>query len=141
MLTISPLDPGANFIWQIRVSCKGKFIKHSGAIRFSTLSATRSMRIGESSIAGITPGVLMVNPNPSRGQFMLQLRLDSPINATATIRVVDAGGQLVQAENAAVANGYLQKMISMKTTTSPGLYMVNTLVNGKVYTSKLLMEK
>jgi hypothetical protein len=80
-------------------------------------------------------------PNPTKGQFVVELRLASNINTNAKIELVNIIGQTVSTENATVSNGVLQKNISISSTLSSGMYMVKVVANNKTYLAKLIYEK
>ena len=84
---------------------------------------------------------LSLYPNPSRGQFMLDLRADGKINATAKIQLIDMTGRTVQIQNAEIFGGTLQKTIKVSSALPKGIYLVRIIVNGKVYKTNLVYEE
>ena len=53
-------------------------------------------------------------PNPSKGQFSLELHLPENINAAAKIQMVNITGQTVYTVNGNMANGFLQKQLQFQ---------------------------
>ncbi|MEO5984779.1 MAG: T9SS type A sorting domain-containing protein [Ferruginibacter sp.] len=84
---------------------------------------------------------LKLYPNPTKGQFMIELHLSNNINAKAKIEMVNMMGQTVSAENANISNGVLQKTVFISSSLSAGIYMVKISADNKTYFSKLKYEK
>ena len=80
-------------------------------------------------------------PNPTRGQFVIELHLSDKINSNAKIQLVNMVGQTVSEENANISNGVLQKTVSISSSLTSGTYIVKVDVAGKTYVSKLVYEK
>ena len=84
---------------------------------------------------------LKLYPNPSNGQFMVDLHLAEKINATAKLQLIDITGRTVYVGSATINNGVLQKKVSISSSLSAGLYTVEIIANGKTYFSKLMYGK
>jgi len=97
---------------------------------------TSSVGVNETSSATVK-----LYPNPSRGQFVIELHLAEKINGTAKLQLIDITGRIVYIENATITNGALQKKVSISSLLSSGIYMVKIIANDKSYFSKLIYEK
>ncbi len=80
-------------------------------------------------------------PNPSRGQFAVELHLAEKINAPAKIQLIDMTGKTVYTENAVMNNGALQKTVAASSVLANGIYMVRIIVNNKIYKTELVYAK
>jgi hypothetical protein len=103
-------------------------------------SGSSSSSIVSSAIA-INNSTLRLYPNPSRGQFVVELHLAEKINASAKIQLIDMRGKTVQTENGEINRGTLQKTMNISSTLPKGIYMTRILVNDRVYTTKVVYEK
>ena len=83
---------------------------------------------------------LKLYPNPSKGQFVVELHLEDIINANAKIQLIDVTGRTVQVENAAISYGSLQKAINVSPALTKGIYLVRIIVNDKVYKTQVIYE-
>ena len=84
---------------------------------------------------------LKLYPNPSNGQFMVDLHLAEKINATAKLQLIDITRRTVYVGSAVINNGILQKKVSISSSLSSGIYTVEIIANGKTYFSKLMYAK
>ena len=84
---------------------------------------------------------LRLYPNPSRGQFVIDLRLAENISTDAKIELMNLFGQTAYRETTTLSNGKLQKSVSVPSSLSQGIYMVKVVVNDRVYMAKLIYAK
>jgi len=68
--------------------------------------------------------VLKLYPNPSNGQFTIDLHLGERINGTAKLQLIDTTGRTVYVGTATIANRVLQQKVSISSSLSPGIYTV-----------------
>lgn len=80
-------------------------------------------------------------PNPSSGQFTIELHFSENITSDVKIGITNIMGQIVHIENANIIKGGLQKNISLSPVLSSGIYIVKIIVNKKIYQAKLIYEK
>jgi hypothetical protein len=83
---------------------------------------------------------LSVYPNPSDGQFMIDLSIPTDEDQVATIQLMNTIGQIIYEQKIAVINwGFPQEVQLMD--VPDGLYMVKVVVNDKVSTKQLVISK
>jgi hypothetical protein len=144
---ISPLNANHTYHWRIRAKCGTTWTNYSSAVSFKTLSSnqiissTNTQTISSKEESEEKTSTIKLYPNPTRGQFVVELHFTGNINTNAKIELVNMIGQTVSAENATVSNGVLQKNVTISFSVSSGMYMVKVVANNKTYLSKLIYEK
>jgi hypothetical protein len=94
---------------------------------------------GINSITNSTPA-LSVFPNPTNGNFTIELKVNNQISDRATIEVINMLGQIVLSQNAELDKGKLQQEINLANVAS-GVYLVQVIANNKVYTKQISLQK
>ena len=146
-VTISSLNANQKYNWHIRAKCGKTWTSYSNTIMFKTLSS--QFVSGINSQQSITMKhwseeealQIKLYPNPTNGQFIIELHLANNINTIAKIELLDMTGRTVQIENATFTNGILQKSITLSSALTKGIYMVRIIANDKVYKTQLIYEK
>jgi hypothetical protein len=142
-IEISSLTADQNYRWRIRAKCGTTWNTFSAVVNFKTPSAA-PLSTGTQQAASVEEEksfAIKLYPNPTTGQFMIELHLPNEINTNAEIQLVNMVGQTVSAENANISNGLLQKTVSISSSLTSGIYMVKVVVGDKIYVSKLVYEK
>src|SRR4029078_13280122 len=67
---------------------------------------------------------LKLYPNPSNGNFVIELNSDDDLEASATIQVINILGQVAYANNVDVSNGKMIEEVKLGTSVPPGNYFV-----------------
>ncbi len=141
-VTINSLLSNKGYVWHIRAKCGKTWTSYSNSISFKTattcISSVNVSTINKNEISNAT---LKLYPNPTKGQFVVELHVTDKINAKAKIQLIDMTGKTVQTENAEVNSGSLQKTISISSNLTKGIYMVRILVNDKIYKTQLVYAK
>ena len=83
---------------------------------------------------------LSVFPNPTNGEFMVYLQINTKENSEATIEVINQLGQVVWKKTGEVTNGKLNKEIRMYDTAT-GIYLVRVILNEKVFSGQIVYQK
>jgi hypothetical protein len=85
-------------------------------------------------------GKIYIYPNPSSDdRFTLEfisLEQDGP----ARLEIYNGMGQLLNTEQVLIADGYLQRTITVSTITKGQLHLVRLLVGNDVYDSKVVLK-
>jgi hypothetical protein len=143
--TISSLVANQNYNWHIRAKCNKTWTVFSNTISFKTSSTQQTNNtITQARPLNVTEEEsqsLKLYPNPSKGQFMIELHLAPNINAKARIELVNMMGQTVSTNNASINNGTLYKNVSISSSLAAGMYIARITVHNKTYTTKLFYEK
>jgi hypothetical protein len=84
---------------------------------------------------------LSVYPNPTNGNFSIQLHLEEAFNDPAQIELINMMGDVVLAEDADVSEGSLLHSISMKHELPCGLYFVKIIVGDRVFFQRIIYQR
>jgi hypothetical protein len=137
---ISGLAAKQAYNWQIHAKCSGKWTGYSGTISFTT--SGNGLIAQSSSVASVANNsTIRLYPNPTKGQFVIELHLANNISTNAKIQLTNMMEQTVSAENATISNGVLQKRVTISSSLAQGIYMVKVIANNKTYLTKLVYEK
>jgi hypothetical protein len=145
---LTSLKANQTYNCHIRAKCNGTWTSYTGVTIFKTLAAgsvgtitysTQQAAAGKEGL--ITTNKLQVYPNPGQGQYIIELKIEKPVTAEATLQVLDMRGQVVATQKAGLSNGYLQKQLLLSSTLSQGLYMVRITVQDKTYQAKLILQR
>ncbi|MES2690087.1 MAG: MopE-related protein, partial [Bacteroidota bacterium] len=143
-VTILGLTAGQSYNWHIKAKCGNTWTSYTNSLTFKTLkNSSPSARSSEINITQTEESipVLRLYPNPSRGEFMIDLRVADSKNEPANFELIDVTGRTVYTGNAAVTNGLLQKKVIVSPLLSPGVYMIRVKSGNRSYVSKLVYEK
>ena len=140
---LTSLRCNQNYQWQIRAKCGGSWTVYTNSAGFKTLaSGTVSAKPAiTSNTTVITDDVLKLYPNPAKDFFSIDLQLAERISATAIVSIRDFTGKQVYTEKANLLNGKLFKNMQLPANATAGMYLVEVIVNGKAYNSKLVLIK
>jgi hypothetical protein len=136
---MSLLKANQTYNWHIRAKCNGTWTAYSSSAAFKTTGSVSSSII--TSAIAANNSTLSLYPNPTKGQFVVELNVGEKINTNAKIQLVDFTGRTVQTENAELNDGSLKKTVNISSALAKGIYMVRIMANGRVYTAKLVYEK
>jgi hypothetical protein len=99
----------------------------SGAVTYQTLSS------GSNSAAAASTASFSVFPNPSQGEFLLNI--SRPGTTSVSLRISDAQGRLISTQ---VTNS---NTIKFGNDLKPGVYMIQVMQNNQsIYTQKVIKE-
>jgi hypothetical protein len=79
-------------------------------------------------------------PNPTSGQFTLQIGLDLP-DGVARFDIINIVGQSILSDYVSVANGILNKEIEMNSSLPDGMYLVRVMLNDRVFSGQLILQR
>ena len=110
----------------MRAKCNGKWTDYSCVVSFMTSGSagvsSRTMQSEPDKQISEEYAGIQLYPNPTRGQFILELHVSGNISTTAKIEMVNMLGQTVSTENANVSNGLLHKTVSISPSSAKGMY-------------------
>lgn len=139
-VTIQNLVSNQNYQWQIRAKCGKSWTAYRAGTNFKT-SATAASRSSAEVLTQNTNAGMRLYPNPSNGNFNLDLQLEQTISGTANISIRDIAGKLLLTEKVNVVNGLVRKNIQLPGYAIAGMYLVEVTANGKWYKTKLIVTK
>ncbi|HYV92291.1 MAG TPA: MopE-related protein [Chitinophagales bacterium] len=105
------------------------------------VKVTKSCKEASVEINKIPSSTLALSPNPSPGNFIIDLKFNEEVNDNGSIEVMNLVGQIVYSEKLAVTDGELKKEISLDHSLPGGMYLVKVMMNSKVYSSQLIYQK
>ena len=112
---------------------------YSSSLSFKTVAAAASIvSTGGTSNIETVNSTIKVYPNPSRGQFVVELHIAEKISADAKIQLLDMTGKTVYTGNAVMNNGSIQKTITAPSILANGIYMVRVIVHAQAYKTQLV---
>ena len=82
-----------------------------------------------------------MHPNPTNGQFNLELQQADKYAFNAIVTVKDISGRIVKTEKLSMLKGSLNAIISMPGSAIAGVYLVNVIVGNEVYNTKVVLVK
>lgn len=144
-VTITGLLAKQSYIWRVHAKCNRKWTDYSGPVGFTTAHASIAARSAQQSISGMQTGEenerIKLYPNPTRGQFRIELQLAREISTNAKIELLNLTGQTVLTENAYINHGTLYINVDILPSLSTGIYIARITVNNETYATRLIYEK
>lgn len=93
-----------------------------------------------SSVEILSQDLVNIFPNPSNGEFTLNIQTGNLLAEQILVRLVDVTGKLVTQFNTPSLNGVVSKRISLP-NVKPGVYFITYIVDGKKNTMKVYIIK
>ena len=131
------LSPDATYVWQVRTMC---WASESIASDWTKMDHFHTLSLKESDTA-LRGDELQIFPNPTSGALTIILSMDQEETAEAKIEVLNMLGQIIISEKAAVDQGKLQKEIQLGDAAANGMYLVKVIINDRVYTAQINLQK
>lgn len=78
-------------------------------------------------------------PNPSNGQFTLQVKLDNGVTGNATLEIVNVLNQRVYAQLVFISDGMLNANVDAASYLDDGIYMIRLTTGNQVYSERLMI--
>ena len=145
--TISSLKANQRYQWHIRAKCGNSWTSFTNTVSFTTPSSTRSIMARENTESLAVAGSIEkadafnVYPNPTTGQFTIDLQLSDKINGTAKVQIIDITGRSVHTGNEVITNGALQKKLTISSSLASGVYMLKLTAGNNSYLARLIYQK
>ena len=143
MVKLTGLLSNQNYHWHLRAKCGTIWTAHTSTIGFKTIASSLAREVpAMEDIVDAGSATIKLHPNPTKGLFNLELQLADKSFATALINLRDISGRIVYTEKTyLLKGGTLRKNIKVPGNAVSGMYLVEVLVDGKVYNSKLVLIK
>jgi hypothetical protein len=90
-------------------------------------------------LANVGDTLFSLSPNPSNGDFEIDLSLNQQYSGTATCEILDPTERVVSVDRAIIENGWMH--LSKSLTLPSGFYLVRTNIEGNIYQAKVLIQK
>lgn len=128
----------------VAITCTGVYsVKISNSANCSATSSTVTVFSScreNSEQAGVNPA-LSLFPNPSNGNFSVEMNLGNNIDGIANIEVLNILNQSVYTSQAAVINGVLQEQVKLNNSAPSGAYFVRLTIGDRVLTQRIIYQK
>ncbi len=82
----------------------------------------------------------LIYPNPNSGSFTIDFSNSEMLDSKANIFVVDMLGKAIYSDATELKSRKFSKTINLTTDFLSGLYLINISLNGKNYSSKVLLQ-
>ncbi len=128
MANILGLTPETDYAFKIKTICPGGIFSPYSATSFFTTGPLREGEINNS---------IIVYPNPSNGNFTIQL--PDILNTNVEIKVMDAVGKIILVKNVMTTLEDQEEKIDIAGVSS-GIYYFQVMYNGVVNTGKVVIE-
>jgi len=128
------------------ISCNGSYSPNSNVVTFTTTAPGCGSDLKEEDEPIVSVGnsneATAVYPNPTNsGQFYIDIVRSDITEAPVTIELVNAIGQLVQANFGIIEGGHYNELVKYDNNISEGLYIVRVHVGENVYVNRLIISK
>ena len=84
---------------------------------------------------------MIVYPNPTTGQFNLELCINGLLEKTILIEVINSFGQVVYKKRPQKINGCVKEAIELQSSLPTGVYIMKVTTDDKIQTAKMLLTK
>jgi len=138
--SLTGLLANTNYQWQIRARCGNTWTAYSPSATFKT-SSSLVARSSIKTIIEVPVTELRVYPNPTNGQFNLELQQPDQSAGIAVVTVRDISGRIVKTEKLSMLKGSLKAIIRMPGSAIAGMYLVNVIVGDQAYNTKVVLIK
>lgn len=138
-ITLHDLQPNTSYEWKMRSACDEDKSDWITGPSFTTAGVATTATIVADNLQAVTPGQLMVSPNPAKGQVMVQLQLPDKI-APSTFYLYNNQGTKVWQQYYGAIGGHVRQTIHLPATVLPGMYMLVVEWSGNRYTQKLVVQ-
>lgn len=135
-IVLTGLSANTQYVWKVKTDCgtnPNSPSDFSESKTFTTLPA--KMKDSQ-----VTPA-FSIYPNPSDGNFTINLGLNNDAGGEAIVQVISMVGQVVFSEKLPVVNGALQKEVNLQNAAADEMYFVKVIVNNQVYLQRLVIHK
>lgn len=80
-------------------------------------------------------------PNPTTGDFVIDLKLNKEVNGEAVVQIYNTLGKMISVEKTPITNGVLFNEMKLNANLAAGIYLVRVIVNDEIYQRQLVYQK
>ncbi|MCY7411284.1 MAG: T9SS type A sorting domain-containing protein, partial [Chitinophagales bacterium] len=111
-----------------------------GCTKYSTTKTVTGCKL-ESTDAAEEIANLTLYPNPSDGNFVIQLMLDNGYSGELNIAISNSLGQIMRTEKTTIVDGHFEEDIDLGNSIGAGIYLIRITADDHVYTQRLIISK
>ncbi|MCY7409501.1 MAG: T9SS type A sorting domain-containing protein, partial [Chitinophagales bacterium] len=91
--------------------------------------------------AAIDDAALSLYPNPTSGNFIIEMNFSSSLTSDADVELINSLGQIVYTQQTAITDGKLQSEVKLNNDFAAGNYFVRVIASDKVYNGIIIYQK
>ncbi|HYV91433.1 MAG TPA: LamG-like jellyroll fold domain-containing protein [Chitinophagales bacterium] len=84
---------------------------------------------------------LALYPNPSSGEFVIELELDDNNISAAGLQIINSLGQIVYSHQVMINDGMLHDEVQFENEIADGNYLVRIIAGDKVFTGQIIYQR
>jgi hypothetical protein len=111
----------------------------TGCSRESNAIVVTACKEGET-VEGAATETFEIYPNPTVGEFVIDLTLNTSATS-ADMQLLNIVGEIIYSNTVSVNNGSINESIQLNDNVPSGMYIFNVVVDGKVHTQQLVIQK
>lgn len=135
-IVLKGLAPNTQYVWRVKTDC-GTNPNSPSPFSESKTFTTLPSKMGDSHLTS----AFSIYPNPTDGNFTINLELNNEDEGEAIMQVINMFGQVVVSEKLPVVNGLVQKEVQLKGVAADEMYFVKVIMNDQVYLQQVVIQK
>jgi hypothetical protein len=146
-LTANPSGgtPGYTYKWNtgattqsINISSHGTYTVTVTDLNKCIASTNKTVKLGDDDQPGAAE--LFIYPNPSIGDFFIEMNIDTEENSPAEIQIFNSIGQLIYKKQTSTVDGKLREEVKLSSSLVKGNYFLTVILNDQVIKSKIIIQ-
>jgi hypothetical protein len=85
--------------------------------------------------------LLTIYPNPTDGNFTIDLKMSNDIHGKATIQVLNTIGQVIYEKSLVVENGSFIDEINLGINPTNEIYLVRVIIDDKTFSREIVYQE
>lgn len=141
--TFTGLNPSTDYEWQVRTICNSisDYSGFDSTQTFTTSAASRLESPATVTANQQTDGQIYLYPNPSNGQFAIEMNTGCNCSEAVSVEVLNTLGQNVYTGKLTTANGYVNERISLNGNIPNGVYLIRVVQENHSFESHFILYR